>query len=158
MTGGHSNTQDVSKIDVTLIKRGARKVGGADVTTRKEIRYPLPDARSLQNHYILEVANMFDRVLRAKCSAAQARAQRVAAVQFNWNMRDARRNFLENWPSIRKMVGLTPELDYDFAIKTNFGGRLESERKKDITWELTTSTSSQDEKVSIAFRMKPSRS
>ena len=70
--GRHLWDQDRSSVDTTILNKAARKVVGAGPTIRTEILYALADMRSMTNHYILKVANILDRTLREKGTAAES--------------------------------------------------------------------------------------
>ena len=50
----------------------AREIAGVGFSIRREILYTLADIRTVHNRYLLKVANVFDRILRAKQTQAQA--------------------------------------------------------------------------------------
>ena len=80
--GGHLPERDIAPIGTTIINRAARKVIGTGPTIRREILYALADMRSINNHFILKVANILDRTLRATGTAAEKKAKQVCIKQY----------------------------------------------------------------------------
>ena len=71
--GSAASTEDFESVDKTVLNPVARKVAGVGFSARREVLYPLADMRSTHNHYLLKVANVLDRTLRASNTQAQRR-------------------------------------------------------------------------------------
>ena len=73
VTGSAASVEDFESIDKKVFNPVARKVAGVGFPARREIIYTLADIRSAHNHYLLKVANVVDRTLRAGQTQAQRR-------------------------------------------------------------------------------------
>ena len=73
VTGSASPLEDFEDIDKQILNPVARRVTGVGFSARREIIYPLADIRSAHNHFLLKVANVLDRTLRARQTQAQKR-------------------------------------------------------------------------------------
>ena len=71
LTGSSISIDDLARLDTMVLNPIARRVRGAGYAIRREVLLALADIRSAQNHYLLKVANVVDRVLRAGGTQAQ---------------------------------------------------------------------------------------
>ena len=71
--GPAAPTDEFGSIDKKLLNPAARRVTGVGYSARREVIYPLTNIRSARNHYLLKVANVMDRTLRASRTQAQRR-------------------------------------------------------------------------------------
>ena len=71
LTGSPISTDDLGRLDTMILNPVARRVTGVGYSIRREILFTLADIRSAQNHYLLKVANVMDRILRAGGTQAQ---------------------------------------------------------------------------------------
>ena len=62
-------------MDAVIIHKAARRIAGTDTTAKREIINALADVKTAGNHYILQVANRPDRIMRANKTVAQERAK-----------------------------------------------------------------------------------
>ena len=72
---GHVNQQILDEVDAGEMNNAARKVVGTNVSARREILFLLAGIKNSYNHYIIRLADILDRVLRATHSAAQGSAR-----------------------------------------------------------------------------------
>ena len=70
-TGAHISTQEIRRVDTTVLNRDARAIAGTNITMIAESPMMLSDIKSARNHNALKNADILDRMLRAKGAAAQ---------------------------------------------------------------------------------------
>ena len=80
LTGSSISTDDMGRLDTMILNPIARRVTGVGYSIRREILFTLADIRSAQNHYLLKVANVADRILRAGGTQAQENMKRYLRV------------------------------------------------------------------------------
>ena len=73
VTGSAMSLEDLEAVDKKILNQVARRVAAAGYSIRREVLYTLADIRSAHNHYLLKVANVLDRTLRATKTQAQKR-------------------------------------------------------------------------------------
>ena len=73
ITGSAASMIEFGNIDKKIMNPIARRITGVGYSARREVIYPLADIRSAHNHYLLKVANVMDRTLRARGTQAQKR-------------------------------------------------------------------------------------
>ena len=71
--GSAFTVDDLGSIDKKFLDPVAGRVTAAGYSARREIIYPLADIGSARNHCLRKVANVLDRMLRAKDTQAQKR-------------------------------------------------------------------------------------
>ena len=75
VTGSAASLEDFEGMGARILNPVARKIAGLGYTIQREVLYTLADVRSAHNHYLLKVANVMDRILRAKGTQPQRRLQ-----------------------------------------------------------------------------------
>ena len=73
VTGSAMSLEDLEDVDKKILNQVARRVAAVGYSIRREVLYTLADIRSAHNHYLLKVANVLDRTLRAAKTQAQKR-------------------------------------------------------------------------------------
>ena len=73
--GQHATSQGLWEIDTNILRRAARRIVGANITMRVADMVVLADVRTAQNRFVLKSANITDRILRARETAAQRTAE-----------------------------------------------------------------------------------
>ena len=78
IAGSSASEEDMRSLDTRVMNPVARHITGVSPTIRREILYTLADLRSTQNRYLLKVANIIDRALRAKNARIQKTIQKYS--------------------------------------------------------------------------------
>ena len=81
LTGSPTTAGDLERMDTAIRNPAARRVAGVGYSLRREVLYALADPRSAQNHYLLKVATVMDRALRAGRTQAQSKLLRYLTTQ-----------------------------------------------------------------------------
>ena len=76
LTGASTTAEDLGRLDTSALNPIKRRVPGVGYSIRRHVLFALADVRSVQNHYLLKVADVMDRVLRASSTQAEANFQK----------------------------------------------------------------------------------
>ena len=120
----------------------ARRITGVGYSARREVIYPLADVRSARNHYLLKVANVMDRTLRARGTQAQKRM-----LKYIGQNKPGQALWSPNRPYCQIMgpIWQAHHRDEQWDMYWNQTGRKTDLSQRDISWWVPQTASLEEE-------------